>query len=82
MAGRSRAAAASAMRVPTGTVLLTVKVLSRRFRTLVKNAITVVYDDGSLQIPPHIACDRTALDLLLACASKFSIIATITTAIP
>ncbi|HYI11888.1 MAG TPA: transposase, partial [Thermoanaerobaculia bacterium] len=56
--------------VPTGTFLSAVKVLSRRFRTLVKNAITEAYHDGSLQIPPHIARDRTALDLLLACASK------------
>ena len=54
------------VRVPTGTFLLAVKVLSRRFRTLVKNAITEAYDDGSLEIPPHIAPDRTALDLLLA----------------
>jgi hypothetical protein len=56
--------------IPTGTFLHAVKVLSRRFRTLVKNAITEAYDDGSLDIPPHIAQDRTALDLLLACASK------------
>jgi hypothetical protein len=58
------------VRVSTGTFLLAVKVLSRRFRTLVKNAITQAYDDGSLVIPPHIAHDRTALDLLLAHASK------------
>jgi Putative transposase len=56
--------------IPTGTFLLSVKVLSRRFRALVKNAITEAYGDGSLEIPPHIARDRTALDLLLACASK------------
>lgn len=56
--------------LPTGTFLLAVKVLSRRFRTLVKNAIAEAYDDGSLPIPPHIAQDRTTLDLLLARASK------------
>ena len=50
--------------------LLSVKVLRRRFRTLVKNAITEAYNDGSLTIPPHIAHDRTALDLLLVRASK------------
>lgn len=50
--------------------LLHVKVLRRRFRTLVTNAITDAYDKGSLLIPPHIARDRTALDLLLARASK------------
>lgn len=58
------------VRLPTGTFLLHHKVLARRFRTLVKNAITEAYDDGSLAIPPHIARDRTALDLLLVRASK------------
>lgn len=42
----------------------------RRFRTLVKNAITKAYEDRRLAIPPFIAHDRTALDLLPACASK------------
>ena len=56
--------------LPTGTFLLAVRVLSRRFRTIVKNAITEAYADGSLTIPPSIAHDRTALDLLLARASK------------
>ncbi len=54
----------------TGTFLLAVKVLSRRFRTLVRNAITDAYDTGTLIIPPHIVHDRTALDLLLVRASK------------
>ena len=58
------------VRVPTGTFLLAFRVLSRRFRTLVKNAITEAYDAGTLVLPPHIASDRTALDLLLARASK------------
>jgi hypothetical protein len=58
------------VRVPTGTFLLAVKVLSRRFRTFVKNAITEAYVDGSLVVPPHIVRDRIGLDLLLACASK------------
>src|SRR5687767_7249174 len=58
------------VRVPTGTFLLALKVLSPRFRTLVKNAITEAYDHGSLVIPPRIARDRTELDLLPACASK------------
>lgn len=56
--------------LPTGTFLLAVRVLSRRFRTIVKNAITEAFADGSLAIPPSIAQDRTALDLLLARASK------------
>lgn len=55
--------------LPTGTFLLAIRVLSRRFRTLVKNAITEAYADGSLAIPPSIVRDRTALDLLLARAS-------------
>jgi hypothetical protein len=58
------------VRLPTGTFLLHHKVLARRYRTLVKNAITQAYDDGSLAIPPQIARDRTALDLLLVRASK------------
>lgn len=58
------------MRVPTGTFLLHHKALARRFRTLVKNAITDAYEAGTLVLPPHIAPDRTAFDLLLARASK------------
>jgi hypothetical protein len=58
------------LRVPTGTFLLHHKALSRRFRTLVRKAITEAYDAGSLIIPPHIVHDRTALDLLLVRASK------------
>jgi Transposase zinc-binding domain/Putative transposase len=57
------------VRLPTGTFLLAVKVLARRFRTLVRNAITEAYDAGTLILPPHIAHDRTALDLLLVRAS-------------
>jgi Putative transposase/Transposase zinc-binding domain len=56
--------------VPTGTFLLHHRVISRRFRTLVKNAITQAYDDGTLILPRHIAADRQALDLLLVRASK------------
>lgn len=58
------------VRVPTGTFLLHHKRLSRRFRTLVNNAITQAYDSGTLLIPPQIAEDRQALDLLLARASR------------
>lgn len=58
------------VRIPTGTFLLHHKALSRRFRTLVRNAITEAFDTGTLIVPPHIAHDRTALDLLLARASK------------
>lgn len=46
--------------------LFAVKVLSRRFRTLVTKAIQEAYADGTLVLPPSIARDRTALDLLLA----------------
>lgn len=58
------------VRIPTGTFLLHHKALSRRFRTLVRNAITEAYDAGTLILPPSIAHDRTALDLLLVRASK------------
>lgn len=58
------------VRVPTGTFLLHHKVLSRRFQTLVRKAITQAYDADTLILPPHIVHDRTALDLLLVRASK------------
>lgn len=50
--------------------LLAVKVLSRRFRTLVCNGIRAAYADGSLTLPSHLVPDSTALDLLLAQSSK------------
>jgi hypothetical protein len=58
------------VRLPTGTFLLHHKALSRRFRTLVKNAIIEAFEDGTLVVPPQIARDRTALDLLLAQSSR------------
>jgi hypothetical protein len=58
------------VRLPKVDFLLAVKVLSRRFRTLVRNGITAAYDEGTLSIPDPIARDRTALDLLLVRASK------------
>jgi hypothetical protein len=58
------------VRVPTGTFLLYYKALSRRFRTLVKNAITEAFDDGTLILPVSVVPDRQALDLMLALASK------------
>ena len=50
--------------------LFDVKVLSRRFRTLVKKAIQEAYAGGTLVLPLSIARDRTALDLLLAKSCK------------
>jgi hypothetical protein len=50
--------------------LLAVKVLARRFRTLVCNGIREAYAAGKLTIPTRIAHDATALDLLLVLASK------------
>jgi hypothetical protein len=52
--------------VPDRMFLVAVQVLSRRFRTLVSNALRQAFDDGSLALPATIAPDRTALDLLLA----------------
>lgn len=58
------------MRVPKVSFLLAVKAISRRFRTLVCNAIRLAYADGSLVVPSTIVSDATALDLLLALAHK------------
>ena len=58
------------VRLPTGTFLLHHKAISQRFRTLVKKAIAEAYEAGTLVVPPHIARDRTALDLLLAQSSR------------
>jgi hypothetical protein len=46
------------------------KRLSRRFHTLVRKATTEAYEAGTLVLPPDMVRDRTALDLLLARASK------------
>lgn len=54
------------VRVPKVDFLFAVKVLRRRFRTLVCNAIREAYADGSLVLPAHLVQDATALDLLLA----------------
>lgn len=56
--------------IPAGDYLFAQKVLSQRFETLFRNAICQAFDDGSLVLPPHIARDRTALDLLFVLASK------------
>ena len=50
--------------------LLWVKALSRRFRTLFCNGLRGAFTAGTLALPPAIARDLTALDLLLARASR------------
>lgn len=54
------------VRVRKVSFLLAVKVLSRRFRTLVTNAIRAAYANGSLALPRSVVADAIALDLLLA----------------
>lgn len=56
--------------LPAGNYLLSKTALSRHFRTLFRRAVTEAFDDGSLVLPPHVASDRTALDLLFVLASK------------
>lgn len=58
------------VRVPTGSFLLHRKPLARRFHTLVRKAITEAFENGTLTLPPDIAHDKIALDLLMARASK------------
>jgi hypothetical protein len=58
------------VRVPKVDFLFAVKVLRRRFQTLVRNALREAYADGSLVVPAHLVRDATALDLLLAQASR------------
>lgn len=48
---------------------LPVKVLSRRFRTLLSAALREQWHEGHFQIPASILSGATALDLLLACAN-------------
>ena len=52
--------------VPDRMFLFAVQVLSRRFRTLVTNAIRDAYDDGTLVLPDSVVRNRQSLDLLLA----------------
>jgi hypothetical protein len=58
------------VKLPAGNYLLSKTALSRRFRALFRRAVTEAFDDGALVLPPRIAADRTALDLLFALASK------------
>jgi len=51
------------------TFFLPVKVLSRRFRTVLSAMLQEAFDDGSLVLPDSVARDRTAFQLLLAGAS-------------
>lgn len=48
---------------------LPVKVLSRRFRTILCSSLRKAWQDGSLKLPPSLLADSVALDLLLARAS-------------
>lgn len=58
------------VRLPKVDFLLAVKVISRRFRTLVCKGITEAWNEGTLSVPAHIARDRADLKYLLHCASK------------
>jgi hypothetical protein len=51
------------------TFFLPVRVLSRRFRTLLCAALREAWRNGQLKVPAAVVADQVALDLLLACAS-------------
>lgn len=51
------------------TFFLPVRVLSRRFRTLLCNSLRQAWRDGTLKLPAAVVADSVALDLLLARAS-------------
>lgn len=52
--------------VAKSTFLLPVKVLSRRFRSLLTRALRQAWRDGTLQLPERAVADSVAFDLLLA----------------
>lgn len=52
------------------TFLLPVKVLSRRFRSLLTRFLREAWRDGTLQLPERVVADSAVLDLLLARASR------------
>lgn len=58
------------VRVPKVDFLFAVKALSRRFRTLFRNAVREAYADGTLVLPTEIVADAQALDLLFARSYK------------
>jgi hypothetical protein len=58
------------VRVRKVSFLFAVKALSRRFRTLFRNAVRQAYADGTLLLPTEIVADAQALDLLFARSYK------------
>ncbi len=54
---------------PKSTFLLSVKVLSRRFRTLLTGFLREAWREGTLKLPERVLADSVALDLLLARAA-------------
>jgi putative transposase/transposase-like zinc-binding protein len=55
--------------VPKSTFFLPVRVLSRRFRTLLTGFLRQAWREGSLKLPEPVIADALALDLLLARAA-------------
>jgi len=55
--------------VRKSTFFLPVKVLSRRFRTLLTSSLREAWRNGALTVPARVLSDSVALDLLLARAS-------------
>jgi hypothetical protein len=55
--------------VPKSTFLLPVRVLSRRFRTLLTTLLRQAWREGSLKLPEPVIAHAVALDLLLARAA-------------
>lgn len=54
---------------PKSTFLLPVKVLSRRFRTLLTGSLRQAWREKTLQLPERVLADSVGLDLLLARAA-------------
>jgi hypothetical protein len=54
---------------PNSTFFLPVKVLSRRFRTLLTGSLRQAWREGTLKLPERVIADSIALDLLLARAA-------------
>ena len=55
--------------VPKSAFFLPVRVLSRRFRTLLTGSLREAWRDGTLKLPERVLADSVALDLLLARAT-------------
>lgn len=58
------------IRQPTGTIYGCMKVLSRRFRSLLTRFLREAWHEGTIKLPERVLADSVALDLLLARAAR------------